>query len=131
MPSTHLKVSPFPTPLPARLTARKQHTPLSAAIDTEACFSLLGGRWKLLILFNLFDGKVLRFSELEKRITGVSQKMLTQQLRQLEADGIVQRTVHEEVPPRVDYQMTPWGQRLCPALDGLLEWSELKGHDAF
>jgi DNA-binding HxlR family transcriptional regulator len=119
MPSTHQKVSALPT-------ARKVHTPLSAAIDTEACLSLLEGRWKLLILFHLFDGKVLRFSDLEKRITGVSQKMLAQQLRQLEADGIVQRTVHAEVPPRVDYRMTAWGQALCPALDSLLKWAELR-----
>jgi DNA-binding HxlR family transcriptional regulator len=120
MPSTHQKVSPL-TP-----TIRKVHTPLSAAIDTEGCFSLLSGRWKLLILFHLFDGKVLRFSDLERRITGISQKMLSQQLRRLEADGIVQRTVHSELPVRVDYRMTAWGQELCPALDGLLRWSDLK-----
>jgi DNA-binding HxlR family transcriptional regulator len=120
MPSTHQKVSPLPQVI------RKVHTPLSAAIDTEACLRLLEGRWKLLILFHLFDGKVLRFSDLEKRITGISQKMLSQQLRQLEADGIVQRTDHGEVPPRVDYRMTRWGQELCPALDGLLRWADLK-----
>lgn len=120
MPSTHQQVSP------AAPAARKVHTPLSAAIDTEACLGLLEGRWKLLILFSLFDGKVLRFSDLEKRVTGVSQKMLVQQLRQLEADGIVQRTVHAQVPAKVDYRMTSWGQELCPALDGLLKWAELK-----
>jgi DNA-binding HxlR family transcriptional regulator len=105
---------------------RKQYTPLSAAIDTEACLGLLEGRWKLLILFHLFDGKVLRFSDLEKRITGISQKMLAQQLRRLEADGIVERTVHAQVPPKVDYRMTAWGQELCPALDSLLKWVELR-----
>lgn len=120
MTSTHRKVSALaPTP-------RKVHTPLSAAIDTEACFSLLEGRWKLLILFHLFDGKVLRFSDLEKRIVGISQKMLAQQLRQLEADGIVERTVHAQVPPKVDYRMTAWGQELCPALNSLLKWAELR-----
>jgi DNA-binding HxlR family transcriptional regulator len=120
MASTHQKVSPL---APKR---RKQYTPLSAAIDTEACLGLLEGRWKLLILFHLFDGKVLRFSDLEKRITGISQKMLAQQLRQLEADGIVERTVHAQVPPKVDYRMTAWGQELCPALDSLLKWVELR-----
>jgi DNA-binding HxlR family transcriptional regulator len=69
---------------------------------------------------------VLRFSDLEKRVTGISQKMLTQQLRQLEADGIVQRTVQEQSPPNVDYRMTAWGQELCPALDGLLQWLALR-----
>jgi DNA-binding HxlR family transcriptional regulator len=117
MTRTHQKVS-------AIATARKVHTPLSAAIDVEALFSLLEGRWKLVILFYLFDGQVRRFSELEQRITGISQKMLAQQLRQLEADGLVLRTDHGESPPRVDYRLTPWGQELCPALDALLLWSE-------
>ncbi len=120
MTSTHRKVSAL-TP-----ASRKVYTPLSAAIDMEACFSLLEGRWKLLILFHLFDGKVLRFSDLEKLIVGISQKMLAQQLRQLEADGIVERTVHAQVPPRVDYRMSVWGQELCPALDSLLKWAELR-----
>lgn len=105
---------------------RKAYTPLSAAIDVEACLGLLEGRWKLVILFHLFDGQVQRFSDLEKRVTGISQKMLTQQLRQLEADGIVLRTVHDEVPARVDYRMTAWGQALCPALDAMLQWAELR-----
>ncbi|WP_281349720.1 winged helix-turn-helix transcriptional regulator [Pseudoxanthomonas yeongjuensis] len=61
---------------------------------------------------------------MEKLIPGVSQKMLAQQLRQLESDGIVLRTVYPQVPPRVDYQLTGWGQALCPALDALLNWAE-------
>ncbi len=85
---------------------------------------MLEGRWKLLILFNLFGGKVLRFSELERAIPEVSQKMLSQQLRQLEHDGIVERTVHAQVPPKVEYYLTDWGQSLCPALDELLVWAE-------
>lgn len=120
MTTTHPKVSTLPPP-------RKTYTPLAAAIDLEAVFSLLEGRWKLLILFHLFGGQVQRFSELEKRIDGISQKMLAQQLRQLEADGIVERTDHFELPPRVDYRMTEWGQALCPALDGVLLWMERRG----
>ncbi len=85
---------------------------------------MLEGRWKLLILFNLFGGKVLRFSELERAIPEVSQKMLIQQLRQLEHDGIVGRTVHAQVPPKVEYHLTDWGQSSCPALDELLVWAE-------
>lgn len=122
MPSTHQKVSPLRGGNAA--TQRKQYTALSAAIDVEAVFSLLEGRWKLVILFCLFGGQVQRFSDLEKRIPGISQKMLAQQLRQLEADGIVERTVYPEVPPRVDYRMTAWGQALCPALDAILHWAE-------
>ena len=79
-----------------------------------------------MILFRLFGGKVLRFSELERAIPGVSQKMLIQQLRQLERDGIVRRVVYQQVPPKVEYGLTDWGQALCPALDGLLAWTELR-----
>lgn len=85
---------------------------------------ILEGRWKLIIVFHLFGGKTLRFSELERAIPGVSQKMLIQQLRQLEADGVVARIVHAQVPPRVEYHLTDWGQALCPALDALLHWAE-------
>jgi DNA-binding HxlR family transcriptional regulator len=106
------------------LRSNPDHTPLTAAEGLEAAFRLLEGRWKFLILFHLFGGNVLRFSELERAIPGVSQKMLTQQLRQLEADGIVARTVYPEVPPRVEYRLTEWGQSLCPALDALLAWVE-------
>lgn len=98
-------------------------TPDMAASGVEAAFRMLEGRWKMVIIFHLFDKQVLRFSELERAIPGVSQKMLIQQLRDLEADGIVQRTVWPQVPPRVDYALTPWGQAMCPALDNLLEWA--------
>jgi DNA-binding HxlR family transcriptional regulator len=85
---------------------------------------VLEGRWKLVILFQLFGGQIKRFSELERAIPGISQKMLIQQLRQMEQDGIVGRIVHHEVPPRVEYHLTDWGQALCPALDALLIWAE-------
>ena len=85
---------------------------------------MLEGRWKLVILFHLFGGKTLRFSDLERAIPGISQKMLAQQLRHLEGDGIVTRSVYAEVPPKVEYRLTEWGQSLCPALDTLLTWAE-------
>ncbi|APW37097.1 transcriptional regulator [Rhodoferax koreense] len=122
MRSTHQEVSALRGANPP--AQRKVYTPLSAAIDIEALLGLVEGRWKLVILFHLFGGQVQRFSDLEKRIDGISQKMLAQQLRQLEADGIVARTVYPEVPPRVDYRMTAWGQALCPALDAILQWGE-------
>jgi DNA-binding HxlR family transcriptional regulator len=106
------------------LRTRKTYTPTTAAIDVEAILRLLEGRWKLVIVFHLFGGQVRRFSDLEKLITGISQKMLAQQLRQHEDDGIVVRTDHQQVPPRVDYRLTEWGQTLCPALDALLAWAE-------
>jgi len=103
-------------------------TPTSAAEGVERAFQMLEGRWKLLILFHLFGGKVRRFSELERAIPAVSQKMLIQQLRQLEADGIVQRIAHQQVPLKVEYRLTEWGQALCPALDAVLKWAALQGN---
>ena len=104
--------------------SKPAHTPASAAAGIEQAIRKLDGRWKLVILFHLFDGKTLRFSDLERAIPGISQKMLTQQLRQLEGDGIVTRIVHAQVPPKVEYHLTNWGQSLCPALDKLLTWAE-------
>lgn len=101
---------------------RRAHTVATATEGVVAALRRIEGRWKLAILFHLFGGRILRFSELERAIPDVSQKMLTQQLRQMEADGLVRRTVHPEVPPRVEYQLTDWGQALCPALDALLAW---------
>lgn len=104
----------------------KEYTPVTAAQGVEQSIKLLEGRWKLVILFHLFGGNVRRFSELERAIPGISQKMLGQQLRQLEADGLVVRTVHSQVPPKVDYSLTAWGQQLCPALDAILQWAEVR-----
>lgn len=100
------------------------HTPASAALGIGRAIAMLEGRWKLVILFHLFGGKTLRFSDLERAIDGISQKMLSQQLRQLERDRIITRTVYAEVPPKVEYHLTEWGQSLCPALDRLLTWAE-------
>jgi DNA-binding HxlR family transcriptional regulator len=102
----------------------KLYSPESAASGVEQVLRLLEGRWKLIILFHLFDGKVQRYSDFEKLIPAISQKMLAQQLRQLESDGIVSRTVYPQVPPKVEYRLTEWGQALCPALDAMLKWAE-------
>jgi DNA-binding HxlR family transcriptional regulator len=98
-------------------------TPDMAATGVEEAFRMLEGRWKMVIIFHLFDRGVLRFSELERSIPGVSQKMLIQQLRGLEENGIVFRKVYPQVPPKVEYELTEWGQAMCPALDALLEWA--------
>lgn len=94
-----------------------------AARGVEGAFRMLEGRWKMVIIFQLFARGILRFSELEKLIPGVSQKMLIQQLRELERDGIVSRKVYPQVPPKVEYGLTKWGQAMCPALDRLLAWA--------
>jgi DNA-binding HxlR family transcriptional regulator len=124
MTRTHGKVSH------SRESERTEYTPVSAAQGIEQAFKFLEGRWKLLILFHLFGDKVLRFSDLERAIPEISQKMLAQQLRQLEADGVVQRIVHNQVPLKVEYRLTTWGQSLCPALDALLKWAEKRNYAA-
>jgi DNA-binding HxlR family transcriptional regulator len=98
-------------------------TPDMAARGIESAFRMLEGRWKMVIIFHLFARGVLRFSELERAIPAVSQKMLIQQLRELERDGIVDRTIYPQVPPKVEYALTKWGQAMCPALNEILEWA--------
>jgi DNA-binding HxlR family transcriptional regulator len=117
MTRTHKKVGYSPE------RKDRGHTPASAAEGVEEALRILEGRWKLVILFHLFDGNVLRFSELERAIPSISQKMLIQQLRQLEQDGVVRRIVYHQVPPKVEYALTDWGQTLCPALDEMLKWA--------
>ena len=97
----------------------------------EEMFRILEGRWKMAILFHLFGGidkkcRVMRFSELERAIPAISQKMLIQQLRELERDGIVLRTIYPQIPPRVEYQLTKVGIALRPALRALLAWAALR-----
>jgi DNA-binding HxlR family transcriptional regulator len=95
-------------------------TPEIAASGVEKALKVLGGRWKPIILFYLFRDGTLRLSKLERAIPGITQKMLIQQLRSLELDGVVSRLVHPVVPPKVEYSVTPRGQDLYPALDELL-----------
>jgi DNA-binding HxlR family transcriptional regulator len=99
-------------------------TPQIAAAGVQTALKVIGGRWKLTILFELFDGRTRRFSELERAISGVSQKVLASQLRDLERDGVVRRVVHPTVPPKVEYSLTPGGEEMCPALDELLSWAQ-------
>lgn len=89
----------------------------------DAAVDVVGGKWKPLILWGLYDAEgPLRFGELRREVVGVSEKMLIQQLRELEADGIVHREVYAEVPPRVEYSLTEVGAQLNAALGPLGEW---------
>src|SRR5437867_4500907 len=90
------------------------YTAVTAARGVEDAFKFLEGRWKLVILFHLFGGKMLRFSDLERAIPAISQKMLIQQLRQMESDGVVHRTVYQQVPPKVEYRLTKWDRLSVP-----------------
>jgi DNA-binding HxlR family transcriptional regulator len=88
----------------------------------------IGDTWSVLVVVMLADG-VHRYTELAKRIEGVSPKMLTQTLRGLERDGLISRTVHAVVPPRVDYALTPLGQSLYGLVEGLEKWAEAHMED--
>ncbi|MBE6476672.1 MAG: helix-turn-helix transcriptional regulator [Propionibacteriaceae bacterium] len=89
----------------------------------ETTLTLIGNKWVVLVLRDLADG-ALRFSQLQRSIGGISQKVLTQQLRAMEANGLVTRTVYAEVPPRVEYALTELGHSLKPVLDAMREWGE-------
>lgn len=91
---------------------------------TETALNLVGGKWKGMILFFLCDG-TKRFNELKRLIPDITQRMLTKQLRDLEAGGIVHREVYPVVPPKVEYSLTPLGQKLKPIVRALGEWGTL------
>jgi DNA-binding HxlR family transcriptional regulator len=83
----------------------------------------IGDKWTVLVLGALGESQPQRFTALRRRLTGVSEKMLTQTLRSLERDGLIRRTVYATVPPRVEYELTPLGETLRPVLAALKEWS--------
>ena len=89
----------------------------------EATLGVIGGRWKGVVLFWLLDGK-LRFGELRRKLPNCTERMLTTQLRELEEDGLLTRTVYAEVPPRVEYELTAFGASLRPILLGMCEWGQ-------
>lgn len=89
----------------------------------EATLSIIGDKWKILILRDLIDG-TKRFGELKKSIGSISQKVLTQQLRDMEEDGLVNRKAYAEIPPRVEYSLTEIGNSLKPILDSMFLWGQ-------
>ncbi|MFI2855913.1 winged helix-turn-helix transcriptional regulator [Paenibacillus sp. JSM ZJ436] len=93
----------------------------------ELTLAVIGGKWKLIILWHLGLEGVKRFGELDRLIPNITQKMLTNQLRELEEDQLVQRVVYPEVPPRVEYSLTPYGQSLMPILNLMYDWGKQYG----
>lgn len=91
------------------------------ACPVETTLVLISNRWKTLIIRDLLDG-TRRFNELRRSVSGISQKVLTSNLREMESDGLVHREVFAEVPPRVEYSLTPLGESLRPVLDALAAW---------
>lgn len=95
--------------------------PSAIACPVEATISLIGGKYKSLILWKLMGG-TLRFSQLRKEVSGATPKMLTQQLRELEADGLVMREVFPVIPPKVEYSLTEFGRSIAPVLEAMYSW---------
>ncbi len=111
-------------------TSMKKHTEPSAhagncdalRVEVRNALGVLTGKWKLEILF-LLGQRLHRFGELRRAIPGITQHMLTMTLRELEQDGLINRTVYPEVPPRVEYKMTAKARRLTPVFDAILRWA--------
>ena len=91
------------------------------ACPVEITMGLIGDKWKVLIIRDLLTG-TKRFGELKKSLTGITQKVLTNNLRQMEASGLINRKVYAEVPPRVEYSLTKTGLSLKPILDSMVQW---------
>jgi len=89
----------------------------------DVSVDLIGGKWKVLILWRLKDG-IMRFNELKRTIPNVTQKMLTQQLRELEEDSLINRKVYAEVPPKVEYSLTQCGKSLIPIFEEICDWGD-------
>lgn len=90
----------------------------------ELTLDIIGGKWKPLILWHLGVDGTKRFSEIKKALPGITQKMLTQQLRELEADGMINRKIYPQVPPKVEYSLTEEGKSLMPILDTMCKWGK-------
>ena len=93
------------------------------SIPVEAALKVIGGKWKVVILCHLFKSKY-RTSELKRLIPEVSQKMLVQQLRELERDGVIQRVIYNQAPPKVEYELTDYGRSLQETMDVLCDWGD-------
>jgi DNA-binding HxlR family transcriptional regulator len=105
-------------------STNNQNRKFLTACDMTYALQLIGGRWKPLILVNL-EKQPLRYGELKKRISHITERMLTLQLREMEEDNIVKRTVFPEVPPRVEYELTEVGKELIPVLLKLSDWGTI------
>ena len=86
--------------------------------------SVIGGKWKILILWYVSFYKVQRFGELMRRLDGITQSTLTKQLRELESDGFLHREIYREIPPKVEYTLTEFGESFIPVLQTMMAWSE-------
>ena len=100
-------------------TDMKYNCPIQYTLD------LIGGKWKLIILWHLASEDTMRYSELRRSLKGITHKMLSQQLKDLESDGFIHREEYPQVPPKVEYSLTDFGKSILPVLKGMSEWGTL------
>lgn len=96
---------------------------ITSCSSVKVTLEVMGGKWKPLIMYLLVE-RTMRFSELQRSITGITQKMLTEQLRELERDGLISRKVYPQVPPKVEYSITKYGKTLLPVLETMHDWGK-------
>jgi len=106
--------------------ARVPHENFTCApgCSVEATLNLIGGKWKGVILYRLLTERVLRFNALRRLLPNITQRMLTNQLRELEGDGLIARKIYPEIPPKVEYRLTDYGMTLAPIIHALKEWGD-------
>jgi len=102
---------------------RKQRHISYVNCPVEAALDIIGGKWKAVLLLHVIEG-TKRFNELQRLVPRITQRVLTNQLRELENDGVIARTVYPQVPPKVEYSITPFGRTLEPLLKQLVIWAE-------
>jgi len=106
-----------------RKTATRKNDKKTVSCPVETTIAAIGGRWKVLVIHHLLESK-LRFGEMTRLLGGVSARTLTRQLRELEECGVIDRHVHQQVPPKVEYSLTPLGRELEPVLYAMHDWGE-------
>jgi DNA-binding HxlR family transcriptional regulator len=107
----------------AKRSPTRKNDKKSVCCPVETTIAAVGGRWKVLVIHHLIDG-TQRFGELSRLLGGISPRTLTRQLRELEACGVIEREVHRQIPPRVDYRLTDLGRELKPVLRAMHDWGE-------
>jgi DNA-binding HxlR family transcriptional regulator len=101
----------------------RRNSKKAVGCPVETTLHVIGGQWKVMVLHYLLDG-AMRFGELQRSLRGISARTLTKQLRELERDGVIHLEVHAQIPPKVEYWLTPLGKRLKPALLAMHRWGE-------
>ncbi len=90
----------------------------------EFSMTQISGKWKLVILWHIYDSEVMRYGELKRAVSGITDKMLSNQLKELVSDNIIHKEVYEEIPPKVEYTLTEYGKSLIPIMEMLFKWGK-------